>query len=349
MLISILNILLLLKVSFSSVLKKSEILVDQLKYLSGQQMSVIEKIKSGKISISNISIVVANFEEDISWLNFYSNISIIYSKSRFNNRKFRNIIHLPNTGRESHTYLYHIVKNYHNLSDITVFTQGSAPTRGYVGHRQGGGHLLGNSSFHDFITSSSGHFVFTDWMWLRSAAHSIRKGYNYGDVPREDSLKKCPESPDINFESNLLPSRNHKFIIHHISKLCIRDNLTYCSPESFYYRFVKLPKPPNEVIFLAQGAIFSVTKEQIRRRAKSDYEELLYYASLGEDSAIGYFLEWFWYYILTSDFHPCTTNGQEFLWAIKQPIYETLGFPIWSKYLNNYDSTQKREKEKKNW
>jgi len=30
---------------------------------------------------------------------------------------------LPNIGRESHTYLYHIVKNYHNLKDIEIFSQ----------------------------------------------------------------------------------------------------------------------------------------------------------------------------------------------------------------------------------
>ena len=32
---------------------------------------------------------------------------------------------LPNVGRESHTYLHHIVANYDHLASVTVFTQGS--------------------------------------------------------------------------------------------------------------------------------------------------------------------------------------------------------------------------------
>ena len=32
----------------------------------------------------------------------------------------KNIINLDNVGRESHTYLYHVINNYNNLSDITT-------------------------------------------------------------------------------------------------------------------------------------------------------------------------------------------------------------------------------------
>lgn len=34
-------------------------------------------------------------------------------------------IELPNIGREAHTYLYHIVSNYYNLTDWTFFLQGN--------------------------------------------------------------------------------------------------------------------------------------------------------------------------------------------------------------------------------
>ena len=37
----------------------------------------------------------------------------------------KNIIKLPNIGRCDHTYLYHIVNNYNNLSNIIVFFTGS--------------------------------------------------------------------------------------------------------------------------------------------------------------------------------------------------------------------------------
>lgn len=34
------------------------------------------------------------------------------------------VTYLPNVGRESHTFFYHIATNYNHLGDITVFTQG---------------------------------------------------------------------------------------------------------------------------------------------------------------------------------------------------------------------------------
>ena len=38
---------------------------------------------------------------------------------------FKTIIKLDNLGKNDHTYLYHIIENYHNLSNITVFIPGS--------------------------------------------------------------------------------------------------------------------------------------------------------------------------------------------------------------------------------
>jgi hypothetical protein len=35
-----------------------------------------------------------------------------------------NVDHLPNIGREGHTYLHHIIENYNNLADVNVFLQG---------------------------------------------------------------------------------------------------------------------------------------------------------------------------------------------------------------------------------
>ena len=70
-------------------------------------------------------IVVSRYNEDISWLMLFKNITLIYNKG--NNdillSKF-DTIQLPNIGRESHTYLYHIVQNYENLAEKTIFFQG---------------------------------------------------------------------------------------------------------------------------------------------------------------------------------------------------------------------------------
>lgn len=60
-------------------------------------------------------VVVAKYNEDISWTSKYEHVRI-YDK--FENKD------LPNIGREPHTYLTYIVENYDNLPRIVFFTQG---------------------------------------------------------------------------------------------------------------------------------------------------------------------------------------------------------------------------------
>ena len=70
-------------------------------------------------------IVVARYNEDISWLLPFKEITIIYNKGD-NHNLLNNFttIQLDNVGRESHTYLYHIINNYEHLADKTIFFQG---------------------------------------------------------------------------------------------------------------------------------------------------------------------------------------------------------------------------------
>jgi len=71
-------------------------------------------------------IVVARYNENISYLTPFEKVCIIYNKGDDNiQEEFINIIKLPNIGRESHTYLYHIINNYDNLADNTIFIQGN--------------------------------------------------------------------------------------------------------------------------------------------------------------------------------------------------------------------------------
>jgi hypothetical protein len=88
-------------------------------------------------SLPDVEFVIANYEENIEWVNkiptnLYNKLTI-YNKGRPKNydslvKKGAKIYALPNIGREGHTYLYHIIKNYDNLSNVTVFLPGSAET-----------------------------------------------------------------------------------------------------------------------------------------------------------------------------------------------------------------------------
>lgn len=69
-------------------------------------------------------IVVARYNEDISYLSSFANIIIVYNKGLPDIPLNFDTIILPNIGRESHTYLYHIIQNYDNLANKTFFIQG---------------------------------------------------------------------------------------------------------------------------------------------------------------------------------------------------------------------------------
>jgi hypothetical protein len=70
-------------------------------------------------------IVVARYNEDISWTKEFSNV-LIYNKGNddLDSNKY-NIIQLNNVGREGHTFYKHIYDNYESLDDYTIFLQGN--------------------------------------------------------------------------------------------------------------------------------------------------------------------------------------------------------------------------------
>ena len=69
-----------------------------------------------------MQLVVSRYNEDIGWTKNFDNV-IIYNKGP--HLGLQNEIQLPNVGREAHTYLCHIINNYDNLDDYTVFLQGN--------------------------------------------------------------------------------------------------------------------------------------------------------------------------------------------------------------------------------
>jgi hypothetical protein len=77
--------------------------------------------------ISTLELCIAHFNEDLSWLSTNASNCSIYSKgeSPEHPEAFANSTRLPNIGRETHTYLTHIVRNYHSLPHATLFLQGN--------------------------------------------------------------------------------------------------------------------------------------------------------------------------------------------------------------------------------
>jgi len=77
-----------------------------------------------------IDLVISYYKEDLGWLDKYKGFNNIYIYNKGPNeipdigRPFIGI-KLPNIGRCDHTYLYHIIHQYNNLGDVTIFTTGS--------------------------------------------------------------------------------------------------------------------------------------------------------------------------------------------------------------------------------
>ena len=84
----------------------------------------------------SVDLVVARYKENLDWLNKYKDSRFqnvfIYNKSDSPVEECTNeyancvIKTLPNVGVCDHTYLYHIIENYDRLADVTVFAPGSA-------------------------------------------------------------------------------------------------------------------------------------------------------------------------------------------------------------------------------
>lgn len=67
-----------------------------------------------------MEVVVARYREDVSWTARLGLPATVYDKSGAPGAHA-----LPNIGRESHTYLTHIVRRYDDLAGHTVFVQGA--------------------------------------------------------------------------------------------------------------------------------------------------------------------------------------------------------------------------------
>ena len=84
------------------------------------------KYVGDKFNKRDHTIVVARYKEDIEWLLPYNDCITVYNKGLTDIYGFKTVINLKNIGREGHTYLNHIIKEYDNLSNRVTFLQGDS-------------------------------------------------------------------------------------------------------------------------------------------------------------------------------------------------------------------------------
>lgn len=294
-----------------------ELLSCQEAYLTRPQKERLRAIQRGTVTRRHVEIVMSRFQEDISWSDVYAPLRTVYDKFPLGWRAPRNgTIYVENVGRESYVYLKHIVDHYDTLADLTVFTQAGLPTAGYeTGHPSAyRGHMSPGFSFHDFVLADTPGFVlFNHAMRLDNLHHVVRPlGRRWMRLlgwARLDA-QVCPLNS--HFKAYWTSNQNSDFIAR-VSKLCESQGAgSLCSADTFWKTFVRLPPPPADKYYhWVQGARYAVTRNQIRQRPRHEYDALLSLVSHDKDPWAGYFLEWFFYPILTSAVaHPCASSDE---------------------------------------
>uniref|UniRef100_A0A6U6VLJ9 Uncharacterized protein n=1 Tax=Zooxanthella nutricula TaxID=1333877 RepID=A0A6U6VLJ9_9DINO len=203
---------------------------------------------------------------------------------------------LKNVGRESHTFLTHIVENYDRLADWTVFTQGAAPTWGYKGGDSGSGHLTDHISFGDYLKPFPNG---RDSFLAMSAAVSLPQGLqstrlgSLTDKLSTVSNDVCPAGGADGWSGWWLdPAHPHARAGAQMLAFYKQHVLQKGSGGA------ELTKPVT--LAFVQGARFAVAAKRILTRPRAFYEKLLSFVSQERSPIEGYFLEAMWHDV----FHP---------------------------------------------
>ena len=178
-------------------------------------------------------IVAALYNENIDWLLPISHKTTVYAKSpaRAARREFSAWIPLPNVGRESHTYLYHIASNYHSLAEVTVFTQGNIED-----HVPKGTNLL--VEIDDLYREALVHgFSELNFSGPNSFdGERIRHCCKWLDELKEGQLSAAPESPRQFYETFLGKPMPKEVWYYHNGVFAVRRDHIQHRPREFYQR-----------------------------------------------------------------------------------------------------------------
>jgi len=223
--------------------------------------------KNYNIHNDRINIIISRYNENLKWTLDYPYNKYKYTVyNKGNNENFEkknviNVVNLPNVGRESHTYLYHIISNYDNLKDINVFLPGSIDTNHTIFKKR-----LISSKLFDYIEKND-NAVFLSFDNIKN--NSIVDEFKYFQVNSYSSTTR--ENFMLNKESK--------------TEKCIYR------PYYKWYNKVFGDRVSNSVVHYG---IFSVDKRDILKYPKIYYKNLIEYVSNSSNPEAGHFFEKSW-------------------------------------------------------
>lgn len=219
-----------------------------------------------------MDIIVARYNENIEWTKEFSNI-IIYNKGEKLPCGYNEIV-LENVGREGHTYYKYIYDNYDNLKEYTVFLQGNP-----FDHS------------HNII-------------------NNLRK-YNENLKILEENLKICEENLKISEENLQIYNQNLKRYNQNLKRYNQKLNIdfkflsdkiltTYLDGCPYHYGLTlrnvyellfNEKREENINIEFGCGAQFIVSKNQILKRPKNFYLQIVKLLEYDINPIEGYVIE----------------------------------------------------------
>eukprot|EP00466_Bigelowiella_natans_P010339 jgi/Bigna1/130770/aug1.12_g5478 len=255
-----------------------------------------------------VEVVLAHYDEDVSWIRKYQRPDLmftIYSKGK--NPPPSAVEILPNVGRESHTFLHHIIKNYEKLADWTVFSQAAEPGFGFRGGDRSSGHLIDGVIFEDYLAPFPDG---KDSLFILSSAATFPEGMQSSRLDlflRNVSSTKGTQCP-LSQEKGWSPwwiDKNHPHVT-----LFKSTQPNAPTPIEFYQRYVApgaIDTPQSLTLVFSCGARFSVSRERILRHPIGYYKRLLAQVSKHKNPIQGFYLEAMWYDI----FHPESLQSEK--------------------------------------
>lgn len=235
-------------------------------------------------------IVVAYYQENIDWIYAYADLITLYCKNSNSGtigNKIHKIEHLPNIGREGHTYLHHIIHKYDTLKEYTIFLQA-----GWIDHNPTIYYALDN--LEQLLPIQP-----LGWKWLEN-------------VPPENILNTAIQT---DFGLKYLVTQIHKNTLQIVKPFyffdtginCLKtlsNNFSNLTNHFLQSAHVDFSKYPTKFIPFTYCALFGVNKQFIQTTSKAIYKNIYNYLFQSNDQGgpEGYVIERMWLCIFGYDY-----------------------------------------------
>lgn len=213
---------------------------------------------------TNLQIVIARYNEDLEWMKeepFNQYPTILYNKGENENyyhaSNITQTIPLTNVGRESHTFLHHIIENYDQLAEVTVFLPGSCEL----------GDKFTKAKTQILECAKHKNTVITCYKYYPDGVH--RELY---DFHIEDHSTSNPNNKSANPETSLILADIRPFGLWHE---------------------IRFPNITSK--YVCYNCIIGISKKHILQHPKSYYQVLIHELSKHSNLEVGHFYERSWF------------------------------------------------------